>query len=149
MTLITTEQGWFRWAGQYVKRQPVSRSSITITPGAEAAIARDVIIRGIKAAGSGGRLIFSVGHGKSLDGSPGDGLYELFPGRKFYPVGKNILPANPAKDAVIINVFHDVSAHPNQPSDLMHDKTNNPGSQRLKNWALYPEIGAVMRRVLP
>jgi hypothetical protein len=63
--------------------------------------------------------------------------------------GRNIRPQNPHRGATIINVFYDVPAFPGQPSDLEHDTKNNPGSQRLKDWALYQDIGRAMRRTKP
>src|SRR5689334_8102595 len=147
--LTTTEQGWFRWAGQYVKRQPTARRSISISPGTVAVAAKDTIIKAIKTAGPDGRLVFSVGHGASIDNAPADGLCELAPGGMLTLVGRNNSPAHPHANAVIINVFYDMSANPGQPSDMEYDKKNNPNSQRLKNWQLYQDIARTMRSIKP
>lgn len=147
--LTTTEQGWFRWAGQYTKRQPAARRSVSMAPGTSATAAKDTIIKAVNAAGTGGRLIFSVGHGASLDGAPDGGLCELAPGGMLVLTGRGISPAHPRANAVIVDVFYDRPANPGQPSDMEHDRKNNPNSQRLKNWQLYQEIAGAMRSVKP
>jgi hypothetical protein len=145
----TTEQGWFRWAGQYVKRQSTGRRAVSIPPGTGAKAARDAIINALNTAGAGGRLVMNVGHGSFIAGQPADGLCELAPGGMLVLVGRNVQPHNPRPGATIVNVFYDVPAFPGQPSDLGHDTKNNPSSQRLKDWALYQDIGKAMRRMKP
>jgi hypothetical protein len=145
----TTEQGWFRWAGQYVKRQPTGRRTVSIPPGTTAKATRDALINALNTAGAGGRLVISVGHGTFIAGQPADGLCELSPGGKLVLVGRNIQPHNPPPGATIVNVFYDVPAFSGQPSDLDHDTKNNPNSQRLKDWALYQDIAKAVRRTRP
>ena len=147
--LTTTEQGWFRWANQYVKRQSTGRKSVPMIPGIGARAAKDTIINAVNAAGAGGRLVVSVGHGSFIAGQPADGLCELAPGGMLCLVGRNIRPKHPSPAATVINIFYDVPAFPGQPSDLENDTKNNPSSQRLRDWALYQDIGRTVRNVKP
>ena len=145
----TTEQGWFRWAGQYVKRQSTGRRAVSIPPATAAKAARDALIKALNTAGAGGRLVISVGHGSFIAGQPADGMCELSPGGTLVLVGRDFRPHNPSPGAAIVNIFYDVPAFPGQPSDLDYDTKNNPGSQRLKDWALYQDIGKAMRSTKP
>lgn len=144
----TTEREWFRWSKQYVKRQSTLRRSVEIAPNTGGRVAKDKIINAINMAGPGGRLIISVGHGKSLDNQPADGLCELAPGGMLVLVSHEVRPAKPRPGATIIDVFYD-TRFGGQPSDLENDTKNHPDSQNLKDWILYQEIGSAMRRIRP
>lgn len=149
VVLTTTEQGWLRWAQQYVKRQPQARKFISVAPGLNPTAAKDELIKAIKLAGTDGMLAISVGHGASVDGASAEGIVELSPGGTLVLVGRNVRPAHSPTGAAVIDVFYDTRADPTQPSDFEFDTKNNPQAQRLKNWHFYQDICKAMKDTKP
>lgn len=143
--LSVADQQWNRWGDNFVAAQPQARKQLLVSPGASVAQAKAALIGAIQEAGTTGTLIISVGHGAGASDNPLEGMVDLAPRRVLRLGGANAsVPPN------FVSVFYDVSLRgPPSLSDLDNDTKFNPGSARLKNWAVYQEISATFRAVAP
>lgn len=143
VALSVTKDGWDRWGERFVKRQPLSRTQQVIAPAVSAAVAKSAILRAISTAGAGGRVIINVGHGTGggkLQAT--EGTFEMAPGGAMRIGGKLV-------DNTFVDVFYDVRARPDQPSDLEFDLKNNPNAPRLARWRVYQEIATAFKTTRP
>jgi hypothetical protein len=116
-------------------------SQIIVVGGASSDQSKAALLKAIDATGSTGTLIVSIGHGGSTSDSAG--MFDLGPYKSLRIGGKDV--AN-----TYVDVFYDVKPSGLAGmSDKSHDEMNNPGSQRLKNWAGYQEICKKFKAVKP
>lgn len=107
--------------------------------------AKSSLLAAIKAAGTDGTLVISVGHGGAGAGSTIEGFVDLAPHAVMRIAGANAsVPPN------FVSVFYDVSlTGPPAISDLDNDLKNNPGSKRLAHWKIYQEIASAFKHIKP
>jgi len=104
--------------------------------------AKAAVLRAIRAAGQGGRVIINVGHGVGGgDLAAEEGAFELAPNRVM-TIGHSAGHIG----NLFVDVFYDVNLlGPPHVSDMEHDLKNNPGSPRLARWSVYQEFSRAFR----
>lgn len=143
--LSVNDHQWNRWGDQFVAAQPQARQQLLISPKPSVGQAKTALLGAIRAAGAGGTLIISVGHGAASGDNPLEGMVDLAPGKVMRLGGANAsVPPN------FVSVFYDVAlGGPPALSDLDNDTKFNPGAPRLRHWGVYQEISAAFRAVGP
>lgn len=106
----------------------------------------DMVIATVKKAvdqaGSGGTVVFNVGHGSAVNNSTVDGTVELAPNGKFKLGGLNA-----DLDSVFLSVFYDFDPDGSGPrkSQLENDRLFNQTTNRLTRWSQYQKLAAIFK----
>jgi len=140
--LSVNDGEWNRWGDQFVKAQPASRKQLLMAAHPTVDQAKKNLIDAARAAGKGGRLIVSVGHGGTVANSTVDGMVDLAAGGVLRLGGLNAkVPPN------FVSVFYDVNfTGPPSMSDMDHDLKFAPNAPRLKSWRVYQEISGAFKQ---
>jgi hypothetical protein len=157
MVVSEPSGNWQTWGNQFVKADPTQRALVTVPTGASPSSAASIIASATAAAGSGGLVILSVGHGETIGLE--DGVFDLAPGGTFRVGGRNhvlVGDPNPTPNAgkpAQTGVFYDYRTPDStqqsgyRPSRLDDDEKSNSqnAKARLNNWQQYQKVCTAFR----